>query len=147
MLRRGRTSRKEKTAGMGDARLRGGVRVAAVARWRGIAVAREADLARTTRLLAKIDRAPTKADHLRFILAEIRRLLYSHPKIETRTVRVRLIDISSSTPTVELLSYVLTQDFNEFGAVRPAAFSSGAAFPITTGQTGIRQHEKASTPA
>src|SRR5207245_1083769 len=69
------------------------------------------NLSRRDQILFKTNlglRLETKADHLRFILAEIRRLLYSHPKIETRTVRVRLIDISSSTPTVELLSYVLT---------------------------------------
>src|SRR5207245_8057897 len=69
------------------------------------------NLSRRDKILFKTSlnlRSETKADHLRFILSEIRRLLYSHPKIETRTVRVRLIDISSSTPTVELLSYVLT---------------------------------------
>jgi len=63
-------------------------------------------------------RGETTADHLRFVLSEIRRLLYSHPKIETNTVRVRLTDISSSTPNIELVSYVLTRDFNEFAAVR-----------------------------
>lgn len=63
-------------------------------------------------------RSETKADHLRYILSEIRQLLYSHPKIETKTVRVRLIDITSGAPNMEILSYVLTQDFNEFAAVR-----------------------------
>lgn len=63
-------------------------------------------------------RSETKADHLRYILSEIRQLLYSHPKIETKTVRVRLIDIAGGAPSVEILSYVLTQDFGEFAAVR-----------------------------
>ncbi len=63
-------------------------------------------------------RSETKADHLRYILSEIRQLLYSHPKIETKTVRVRLIDIVNGAPSVEILSYVLTQDFGEFAAVR-----------------------------
>src|SRR5438552_4851925 len=60
----------------------------------------------------------TRADHLRFVLSEIRRLLYSHTKVETKTVRVRLIDIASVAHTVEIFCYILTQDFNEFAAVR-----------------------------
>jgi len=79
------------------------------------------NLSRRDKLLFKTNLrlpAETKADHLRFVLAEIRRVLYSHPKIETTTVRVRLTDISSGVPNVELLSYVLTRDFNEFMAVR-----------------------------
>ncbi len=63
-------------------------------------------------------RPESKADHVRFVVAEIRKLLYSHPKIETQTVRVRLTDIAGSSLNVELLSYVLTRDFNEYAAVR-----------------------------
>jgi MscS family membrane protein len=63
-------------------------------------------------------RPETKADHLRYVLSEIRRLLYSHPKIETNSVRVRLIEIASGSLTAEVVCYVLTVDFNEFAAVR-----------------------------
>jgi MscS family membrane protein len=63
-------------------------------------------------------RAESKPDHVRYVLAEVRRLLYSHPKIETNTVRVRLIDIAGSSLTIEILSYVLTRDVGEFTAVR-----------------------------
>jgi MscS family membrane protein len=63
-------------------------------------------------------RLDSKADHLRFILSEIRKLLYSHPKVETQTVRVRLIDAAGTALSVEVLLYVLTRDFNEFAAVR-----------------------------
>jgi MscS family membrane protein len=63
-------------------------------------------------------RLDSKPDHVRFVLAEIRRLLYSHPKVETNTVRVRLIDIAGSSLTAELVAYILTRDFNEFAAVR-----------------------------
>ena len=63
-------------------------------------------------------RTETKPDHLRFVLSEIRRLLYSHSKVETKTVRVRLIDIAAGAHTVEVFCYILTQDFNEFAAVR-----------------------------
>jgi MscS family membrane protein len=63
-------------------------------------------------------RPETKADHMRFVLAEIRRLLYSHPKVETKTVRVRLTDIAGSSLNIEVLSYILTRDFNEYAAIR-----------------------------
>ena len=79
------------------------------------------NLSRRDKILFKTNlnlRSETKADHLRFILSEVRRLLYSHPKVESNTVRVRLIDVAGGAPTVEIVAYVLTQDFNEFAAVR-----------------------------
>ncbi len=79
------------------------------------------NLSRRDKILFKTNlslRSETKADHLRFILSEVRRLLYSHPKVESNTVRVRLIDIAGAAPTVEVMAYILTQDFNEFAAVR-----------------------------
>ena len=63
-------------------------------------------------------RPESAADHVRFVLAEIRRLLYSHAKVETKTVRVRLTDISGSNLTLEVFAYIQTRDFNEFAAVR-----------------------------
>jgi MscS family membrane protein len=79
------------------------------------------NLSRRDKILFKTNlgfRPETKADHLRYVLSEVRRLLYSHPKIETKTVRVRLTDIAAGSLNVEVLSYVLTVDFNEFAAVR-----------------------------
>lgn len=79
------------------------------------------NLSRRDKILLKTSlslRSETKSDHLRFVLSELRRLLYSHPKIETATVRVRLTDIAAAAPSVEVLCYVLTQEFNEFAAVR-----------------------------
>ena len=63
-------------------------------------------------------RPESKPDHVRFVLAEIRRLLYSHARVETKTVRVRLTDISGSALSIEVLAYILTRDFNEFAAIR-----------------------------
>src|SRR5215469_8312618 len=63
-------------------------------------------------------RPESKADHVRYVLSEVRRLLYSHPKVETKTVRVRLTDVAGSSLSIEVLAYILTQDFNEFAAVR-----------------------------
>jgi MscS family membrane protein len=63
-------------------------------------------------------RLESKADHVRFVIAAVRQLLYSHSKVETKSVRVRLIDISGTSLNVEVVAYILTQDFNEFAAVR-----------------------------
>ena len=79
------------------------------------------NLSRRDKILFKTNlglRPETKADHLRFVVAEVRRLLYSHPKVETKTVRVRLTDITGSSLSVEVFSYILTRDFNEFAAIR-----------------------------
>lgn len=79
------------------------------------------NLSRRDKILFKTTlgfRPETKADHLRYVLSEVRRLLYSHPKIETKTVRVRLTDLAAGSLNVEVFSYVLTVDYNEFAAVR-----------------------------
>jgi MscS family membrane protein len=79
------------------------------------------NLSRRDKILFKTTlglRPESKADHVRFVIAEFRRLLYSHPKVETKTVRVRLTDIAGTSLSVEILAYILTRDFNEFTAVR-----------------------------
>ena len=79
------------------------------------------NLSRRDKILFKTTlglRPESKADHVRFVLAEIRRLLYSHPKVETKSVRVRLTDIAGTSLNVEVFVYILTRDFNEFAAIR-----------------------------
>jgi MscS family membrane protein len=63
-------------------------------------------------------RRETTADHLRWVLAEVRRLIYSHPKVERNTAHVRLTDIAGSSLNVEVLAYILTRDSEEFLAIR-----------------------------
>jgi len=60
----------------------------------------------------------TPAANLNSILSEIRRVVSDHPKIEKATVRVRLVELAPASLNVELLCYVLTQDFNEFAEIR-----------------------------
>ena len=79
------------------------------------------NLSRRDKILFKTTlglRPESKADHVRFVLTEIRRLLYSHPKVETKSVRVRLTDIAGTSLNVEVFVYILTRDFNEFAAIR-----------------------------
>jgi MscS family membrane protein len=60
----------------------------------------------------------TPSDDLSALLSEIRRVLTSHRKVETKSVRVRLMELASTALSVELVCYILTQDFNEFAEVR-----------------------------
>jgi len=121
------------------------------------------NLSRRDKILFKTTlglRPESKADHVRFVLSELRRLLYSHPRVETKTVRVRLTDIGGSSLSIEVLAYILTQDFNEFAAVREDLLlrmmdivddaGSGLALPAQTlyisRDTGIEK-EKAENAA
>ena len=52
-------------------------------------------------------RYETTAEQLRYILAEIRRMLYEHPKIETPSARIRFVGFGSSSLDLEIFAYVL----------------------------------------
>jgi len=79
------------------------------------------NLSRRDKILFKTTmglRSETKADQVRFVLAEVRRLLYSHAKVEGASVRVRLTDVAGSSLSAEIFAYILTRDYNEYAAVR-----------------------------
>lgn len=63
-------------------------------------------------------RYETTPDQLRYLLAEIRRMLYAHPKIETSSASIRFANFDNSSLRLEISGYVLTADANEFGAIR-----------------------------
>ena len=63
-------------------------------------------------------RCETSPDQLRYVLAEVRRMLYEHPKIESESARIRFASFDSSALKLEIFSYVLTRDFAEFTAIR-----------------------------
>jgi MscS family membrane protein len=63
-------------------------------------------------------RSETSPDQLRYLLAEIRRLLYEHPKVESASARIRLASCDPGGYTLEVFSYVLTSDYAEFTAIR-----------------------------
>ena len=87
-------------------------------------------------------RYETTADQLRYLLAEVRRMLYEHPKVESETASIRFANFDSSALRLEISSYVLTRDSNEFIAVREDLLlrimdiveksGSGFAFPSQT---------------
>jgi MscS family membrane protein len=87
-------------------------------------------------------RCETSPDQMRYVLVQIRRLLYEHPKVETEGARNRFIAFDESSLTMEIFCYVLTRDFNEFLAIREdlllrimdilAAAGTGLAFRSQT---------------
>jgi MscS family membrane protein len=52
-------------------------------------------------------RYETTADQLRYILAEIRKMLYQHLKIETPSAQIRFVGFGSSSLDLEIFAYVL----------------------------------------
>lgn len=59
-------------------------------------------------------RYETTADQLRYLLAEMRRLLFSHPRVEAETARVRLVRFGNSSLDLEIFAYILTGDYATF---------------------------------
>ena len=60
----------------------------------------------------------TTADQLRSVLAEIRRLLDAHPKVESTSARTRFIRFSGSSLDLEIFAYVLETDQAAFLAIQ-----------------------------
>ncbi|HXP17419.1 MAG TPA: mechanosensitive ion channel family protein [Terriglobales bacterium] len=63
-------------------------------------------------------RYETSPDQMRYLLAQVRRLLYEHPKVETEGARSRFVSFDESALNLEIFCYVLTRDFAEFLAIR-----------------------------
>jgi MscS family membrane protein len=63
-------------------------------------------------------RYETTPDQLRHVLAKLREMLFAHPKIQRSTVRVRFVGYGASSLDVQIRVYALTQEWNEFYAIR-----------------------------
>ena len=87
-------------------------------------------------------RYETTAEQLRYLLVEVRKLLYAHPKVSPEPARVRFAGFGSSSLDLEVFAYVLARDFDEFLEVAEdlnlrimdviAAAGTGFAFPSQT---------------
>jgi len=67
-------------------------------------------------------RYETTADQLRWILAELRRMLHAHPRITSDTVRVRFWGYGMSEIKVNVRVYAATREWNDFFAIREDVF-------------------------
>jgi len=63
-------------------------------------------------------RYETSADQLRYVLAQIRRLLYEHERVELGSARIRFVRFAGDSLELEIFAYVLTADFGEFLAIQ-----------------------------
>ena len=87
-------------------------------------------------------RYETTADQLRYILAEIRKMLYEHSKVESPSARIRFIGFGNSSLDLEVFAYVLETEYEPFLHVQEdlllrimdivEASGSGFAFPSQT---------------
>ncbi len=63
-------------------------------------------------------RYETTPDQMRYVLVQVRRLLYEHPRIETQGARNRFISFDESALSMEIFCYILTKDFSEFLTIK-----------------------------
>jgi MscS family membrane protein len=87
-------------------------------------------------------RSDTSPDQIRYLLVELRSILYAHSKIDPESARVRFVGVGNSSFNLEVFSYVLTSDFNEFLEIQEdlllrmmdviAASGTDFAFPSQT---------------
>jgi MscS family membrane protein len=87
-------------------------------------------------------RYETTADQLRFILAQIRELLYQHPHVDSATARIRFVSFGNSSLDLEIFAYVVESAYEPFLAVQEdlllrimnivESSGSGFAFPSQT---------------
>jgi MscS family membrane protein len=59
-------------------------------------------------------RYETTPDQLRYVLAQIRRLFYEHPKVETDGARIRFVGYENGALILEPFCYILTRDGADF---------------------------------
>ncbi len=87
-------------------------------------------------------RYETSADQLRYLLAEIRTMLYSHPMVERDGARIRFVGFGGSSLDLEIFAYVRATEMPDFLAIQEdllfrimdiiAKAGTGIAFPSRT---------------
>jgi len=87
-------------------------------------------------------RYETTADQLRYIIAQVRKVLYEHPRVESSTSRVRLVGFGNSSLDLEVFAYLLETEYESFLPIQEdlllrimdiiEASGSGFAFPSQT---------------
>ena len=101
-------------------------------------------------------RCDTSPDQIRYLLVELRSILYAHPKIDPESARVRFIGVGTSSFNLEVFSYVLTREYDEFLEIQEDlllrmmdvidASGSGFAYPSQTvylgRDTGLAEEKK-----
>ena len=63
-------------------------------------------------------RYETSSDQMRYILVELRKILYAHPKVNPDSARVRFLEYGTDSLIVEIRAYIITSDYNEFLGIK-----------------------------
>lgn len=63
-------------------------------------------------------RYETTPDQMRYVLAELRKLLIAHPEVVAEPLRVRLMGFGAHSLDVEVFAYIRASDIDTFAAVR-----------------------------
>ena len=87
-------------------------------------------------------RYETDTEQLRYVLAEIRSMMYGHPRINSDTARIRFVGYGSSSLDIDVRVYAQSREWNDFYAIREdvmlrikeivEASGTGFAFPSQT---------------
>jgi MscS family membrane protein len=87
-------------------------------------------------------RYETSADQLRYVLAEVRKMLRGHSKVEPDDARIRFVGFGSSSLNLEIFAYVKAAEFTEFLSIQEDLLirimdivtqsGTGIAFPSQT---------------
>jgi MscS family membrane protein len=64
----------------------------------------------------------TSPDQMRFLIVELRKMLYAHPKTLPDPCRVRFLNLSAYSLDIEIYVFVDTQDWHEFTGIREDLF-------------------------
>jgi MscS family membrane protein len=56
----------------------------------------------------------SSADQVRFVLVEVRRMLYSHPRVDPDPARIRFAEFGPSSLELDVFAYVTVTDFGEY---------------------------------
>jgi MscS family membrane protein len=59
-------------------------------------------------------RYETTPDQIRYVLIEVHRLLYAHPKVDSSSARIRFVGFGTSSLDLEVFSYVTATDYGEY---------------------------------
>ncbi|NEM99066.1 mechanosensitive ion channel family protein [Pontibacter burrus] len=67
-------------------------------------------------------RYDTTPDQVRYLLVELRTLLYAHPKVSPDPARIRFAELAQDALILEVYAYVTAKDFDEFLQVKEDLF-------------------------
>jgi MscS family membrane protein len=59
-------------------------------------------------------RYETTPDQIRYVLVEVQRMFYAHPKVDSTSARIRFVGFGNSSLDLEVFSYVTVTDYGEY---------------------------------